>query len=229
MKRIETSNTLVPIEIIARRKALDAIPAEQRTLLEVQELERMLEEYCWGPRTIEVNGKRGLLNFDGSMLLKPEFEHVDFLEYHQYDVDALLRVRYNRRYGVITLAEKGGFDWLIAPHYDFISVPQRLTCIRQESQWEIVNVNTKLRLPIEVTDVVLDNGYFLINDIGVYKNADKYGVVMATGEYTIAQFEEVEEVFDGPIRVRKNEDWGFIDESGDFSLDEAEAYYYYNV
>jgi hypothetical protein len=229
MKENETSVFPIPQEMIAAKKNLDSISLQNKTKEQIDLSELLEYKYNWGPKLFNDQGKFGLFQFDGTILLNPEFDQIDYLEYHPYTQGDLLRVLHDGKHGLARISDNGTFLWCISPDNDYVSAPQQIVCTRKNNNWELIDSRNAHRLSIELTSVSLYDEYFLVNNIGIYHNHDKLGVAKSTGEFTKALFDEIEESFDGPVKVKISDQWGFIDEQGSFTIDEHNAFYFYEI
>ncbi len=184
----------------------------------------MLNSFDWETKTFEKDGKYGLINPLGEILVQPFFE--DFMMGSRDELKNGDRVvaMLNGKWGVLVCDRKG--SWLIEPEYDFIGYPNTITQVNKNGKWGIIDLSKKaFIIPLECDEVSNDQGFMFVNGIGTFDINGKTGVIRDDGTFTEAIFEEVDGFPDELVKVKLNGKWGYINEQNQFTEDEDEAYF----
>jgi hypothetical protein len=134
---------------------------------------------------------------------------------------------------VVIIDEKEGvvkmdgenWSWLLKPEFDFITYPSSIIAVKKENFWGIINLMTgEYMVKPELDEVFLHGGGFpFVNGIGIFKKDNKYGVINDYGGITETIFDEISLDYEGLLSVRKDDLWGWVNENGQFELDEELA------
>ena len=206
---------------------------EYKKFKEINNKDRMTDDdidflntYNWNTDTFEENGAYGLKNCIGEVLVPPIFEDYLLLSYHDYKKGSKVVVMKNSKWGLIKIGEEN--KWILEPEFDYIGYPNNITYVVKDKKYGVINLyEGNFLLPLELDFVTTENGIMFCNGISAYGKNDKQGVIMSNGELTEAIFDEVDAPEMGEsIKVRIGDQWGFINENGQFTQDEDEAYYF---
>lgn len=180
----------------------------------------------WSAETFEEEGLCGLKTSLGEMVLPPVFEVV-CPTYEVNNGDRIV-VMQNKKWGVVIADTKG--TWLIQPEFDYIGYPNALTQVCKDGKWGVLNITTgEYLIPLTCDKVFSEGGYLFVNGIGTFEKDGKLGVITQYGAFTQPIFEEVEFDDEAPVKVKLNGEWGYINEENQFSRDEEEASYFYEM
>lgn len=185
-----------------------------------------MNKYNFGTVVFEESGNYGLKNCIGDILVSAGYEDFLTLSDEDYKEGNLLAVMYENKWGMIRIGNEN--EWVMEPVYDYISFPNSITFVQKENKYGVINLTTQeFILPLELEFVSSQNGFMFCNGISTYGKDRKEGVIMDNGEFTEAIFDEtgIPEMGEN-FQVRIGEEWGFINEEGEFTTDEDEAYYY---
>lgn len=187
-----------------------------------------MNAFDWSAEIFMMDEKCGLNNALGEMVLPPVFEDMKLRSNTDVSRGDWIVARQNGKWGVV-LADVVG-TWLIQPEYDFIGYPNNLTHVCKDGKWGVLDLSKGEYLIPLVCDMVHDDhGFMFINGIGTYEKDGKTGVIGHDGNFTEPIFEEVENEFEVPVKVKYNGQWGFINEDNKFTMDEDEACYFYEM
>jgi hypothetical protein len=132
----------------------------------------------------------------------------------------------DNKWGIITLDGNSG-TWVVEPEYDYIGYPNSITMFRKADKWGVMNTNTKeWILPLICDKIYSSNGFMFVNGIGVYEIAGKSGLILDSGEFTEAIYDEVDLAAEDFSKARIGDLWGYIAEDGQLVQDPDEAYFY---
>jgi len=187
-----------------------------------------INSYDWSPIVYEENGKYGLKNCIGEQLTDAKYDDFRLLSAHDLKIGARTVASIGKSEGIIILDGKG--EWLVEPNYDYISYPNSIVGLFKDKKCGVMNLETKeWILPMEYDSISIENGFLFCNGIAFFDKNGKHGILNEDGKCTEAIFDEIEYDIEGSVRVRFGEEWGFVNEDGEFTLDEDESYFYYEV
>ncbi len=182
----------------------------------------------WSAELFKEEGKYGLKNALGEMLLPPDFENFSLLTYAEINKGDRVVAMQNGKYGVV-LADGTG-TWLVSPEYDYIGYPNQITHVYKDGKCGILDlINGGFLIPLECESVDDYNGFLFCNGIGFYEKGGKTGVINRYASFTRPVFEEAERGAAGNVKVKFEGQWGFIDEDNQFTTVEDKAYYTYDI
>ena len=180
----------------------------------------------WSPELFEENGKCGLKTALGEMILPPVYDDMS-LPYEVNKGDRIVALK-DGKCGIVIADTKG--TWLIKPEFDYIGYPNTLTHVCKDGKWGVLNIATgEYLIPLECDKVFSEGGYLFVNGIGTFEKDGKIGVITQYGAFTQPIFDEVEFDDEAPVKVKFNGEWGYINEENQFTKDEEEACYFYEM
>ena len=190
----------------------------------------IMNNYNWAVELFENNGKFGIKNWDGTILLPPAFDDFRMMTSGLYEMGDKMAVFIDNKEGIVKM-DGENWSWLLKPEFDFISYPSSIIAVKKGSFWGIINLMTsEYMVKPELDEVHLHGGGFLfVNGIGIFKKGNKYGVVNDYGGITEIIFDEISLDYDGMLSVRKDELWGWVNENGQFELDEDLASWAWDI
>ena len=152
---------------------------------------------------VRKNRKRGLVDFDGRMIIPCEYDFIA-------NDSGLFRVRKNKKWGIV-----GSNGTMIIPcEYDFIANDSGLFRIRKNKKWGIVGSNGTMIIPCEYDFIANDSGLFRVR-----KNK-KWGVVDSNGTMIIPLEYDHLGVFENSVsKATKNGYIGYIDKNNSVVVD----------
>ena len=184
-----------------------------------------LNSYNWSDDVFEVNGRFGVVNCVEEQLVAPNFENFMFVSGGPLKLGDRLVAMQDHKWGILRIDGDNGM-WELKPEFDFISCPNLLVACKKENKWGVLNTSTnEWLLPIELDDIALNDGFLFSNGVAFYTKDGKEGVLLSTGEFTKAIFDEIEYDIEEYIKVRIGDVWGYIDEKGQLTEEIEEAYF----
>ena len=174
------------------------------------------------------DGLVGLKTEEGEVILPSIFDDIYKISPDFPSKGDRLVVKQNGKWGVIEADGKGA--WIINPEYEYIGYPNRITHVRKDDKWGVLDIEKDEYLIKPECDLIHDtDGFMFNNGIGVYEKNGRIGIVTEYGNFTDAIFEDLDGDPDGLVEVKFEGEWGFIDENNSFTVDEEEAYYSYEL
>ena len=184
-----------------------------------------LNQCDWSNEIIEADEKFGLKNCIGEQLVVPNYENFMLLSGIPLKIDDKLTAMKNGLWGILIIDGASGV-WYLEPFYDYIGYPNPIVACKKDNKWGILNSETKTFIIPMVCDYVSDeNGFIFCNGVGFYEIAGKHGVILQNGEHTQAIFDEIKYEINEPIKVRIDQNWGYINQHGELTNDSDEAYF----
>ena len=193
----------------------------------------LMEEYDWSPSFPYVGNKIGLNDWSGKQILPAEFDEIVLNQLHEdFYFKQHICVKLNNKYGIIRL-EKEGYVWIKDGIYDEVRIPNKLEGIiatRQDKIWQISDLSTNEEvISGAFSEVSNYNGELFLNGIAFFRIGDLYGVVDEHGLSTELKFNEINtHSTEGLVEVRLGDQWGYIDNAGNFTLSADDAFFCYN-
>jgi hypothetical protein len=186
----------------------------------------IMNNYNWSPELFEENGKYGLKNWDGSLLLPAQFDDFRMMSSALHNAGDRILAIIDGKEG-IALMNGTDWAWVIKPDFDFISYPNSIVAVKKEALWGIYDTSSgEYLVNPDLDDIFIHGGGFLfVNGIGILRKGDKFGVINDNGDISQLDFDEVSIDFDGLLRVRQGDKWGYVNEAGTFEEDEELAYW----
>lgn len=213
-----------------REKLVEKINEEWSAELNSEYLE-MMNSLDWDTEIIYDGDKCGLMNWRGEILLPPIYDDFGLLtgaggKYREMYKGEKVSAMKDGKWGVVVADGTG--TWIVDPVYDWIGFPNNLTHVRLKGKWGVLNIAEGKYLVEPDCDTVVDyDGFLFCNGIGFYGKNGKYGVIGSWGSFTAPVFDDFEGAPDGAVKVMKGGVWGYVDETGNFTTDSEEAYYYF--
>ncbi len=184
----------------------------------------MISSYDWSTVAYENEGKYGLKTCVGTILCNAIYDDFITISNSELNIGDKIVATVNDKNGIILLDGIG--TWLIEPEYDYIGYPNNITIMKKDDKWGVYNLKEKsFIIPLICDWVSNENGFLFCNEIGFYGVANKTGVILSNGEFTKAIFDEVDLEDSGVVKVRYQNEWGYINEAGNFTNNEDDAYY----
>ena len=191
-----------------------------------KELYEIGVEYDLRDRVFEENGKKGLVDINGHVLVPALYagiiETYDYACYYRLPMSRPVPVRNSD--GKCALAKCDGTGALVcAFEYDMVGdlygSPEYYICTKSVGEGEqlygVIDSEGRELVPCEMDyiDIML-NSYSLL-----YKG-ELVGALGFSGKYIEPQFDELENGDPDCLRGRKGDVWGYVEEDGSFVADE---------
>lgn len=157
---------------------------------------------------INVGGKYGFINENGDIVIEPQFDEAFF----NFKKGEVCFARTGERRGLINT--EGEFVVELDKGINFVwSYRNGIACCHGENnRFGIIDINGVIVLPIVYSDITEDDttGFIVQDTVG------NMGYVNNRGEFIVpCVYNEVKGFGDGLARVKKDDDWMFIDKKGD--------------
>lgn len=183
-----------------------------------------LNSFNWKTEIFEKDGKHGLVSPLGEVLLPPQYDDFMMLSHQELKKGDRVVAMQNGKWGVIIADGQG--TWLIEPQYDYIGYPNSITQVRKGDKWGVLDLDKKdFLIPLECDKIYADSGYMFVNGIGAYEKSGKMGFITIEGKFTQPIFDDTDWDVEGLLKVKLNDQWGYVTEGGQFTLIPDEAYY----
>jgi hypothetical protein len=170
----------------------------------------------WSPEIFKDGDKCGLKSALGEVILPAEYDNVKLLDSTIVENGDRVVAIQNGMWGVVIADGKG--TWIVQPEFDYIGYPNDVTAVKKGDKWGVLNISRgKFIIPPECEMVFENNGFLFLNGIGTYLKNSKLGIITEEGDFTDAIFEAMDPNPQGLVKVRLNDQWGFIDEKDQFT------------
>ena len=175
-----------------------------------EELQSLIEEYDYYDQTFEVDGKVGLKDVKGNILVPALYK--DFPERY---CSLFMRKRPvpvmgdNDKYALVST---DGTNTVLTPfEYDAIyhkEFTSYYICAKREGDKVLaglLGVTGEVLVPCE-----MDYFYESKNGIEAFKKADKYGFYAIDGTYLPPMYDDIELQDDGYVKIKAGDKWGYL-------------------
>jgi hypothetical protein len=184
------------------------------------------DDYDFETKIYEAKGKYGLKDCLGKILVEANFDKFSLLSDQEYKKGDRLVAYLNGKCGIIIIGDNFG-QWLLEPHYDYIGIPNYYTNVYKDGKAGVFCSGSRTwLLKLEMDKLDDNNGFLFCNGLAFYEKDGKQGIIMASGEYTSAIYDEIEYDIEDIPKVRIGNSWGFAGENGKLVQDEDDAYFY---
>ena len=192
-------------------------------------LDDLLSSFDWSHELTKEGELYGLKNALGEVLLPPLFENFTMMTKQELKIGDRVVTQLGGKWGVIIADGKG--TWLIKPEYDYIGYPNDVTHVCKDGKWGVMDISKgEYLVRPECEEIPAWNGFMFMNRIGFYKKDGKWGVITDWGVLTAPIFEDYGgDTDDGQVEVQYQGQWGYINEKNEFTNDEDDAYYHYQL
>lgn len=211
-------------EFAQRELFVDKIVSGGMSEEETLEYLDFMNSYQWSPEFYEENGKHGIKSVLGIIIVPAFYDDfrcsLTFIEYQ----DAVTAMK-SGKWGLV--ATDGTGNPLTDFIYDYIApVAGPLAIAAKEGKWEYLEINGKPACPENFDRILVsDDGLTFINGISIFKGNGRYGVTDGL-LFTQPVFDEILEPEPGDwITGFRDGVKGYINEAGNFTEDENEAWW----
>jgi hypothetical protein len=193
-------------------------------LVDYNEYMDLFNRFDWSAEVFESNGKYGLKNAVGEIIVAPDYEDFMMLSSSDLQTGDWVVAQDKGKWGVLEVDGNG--NWMIEPEYDYIGYPNPITHVRKNEKWGVLDINkNEFIIPLECDKVHADMGFMFTNGIAIYEKDGKVGVIIEDGRFTSPIFEDVDEE-NGFVKVKHKGEWGYINQEGEFTTSEDEEEYW---
>jgi hypothetical protein len=176
----------------------------------------------WSSEVFEEEGKYGLKNALGEVVVKPNYEGIQYYPFTEFQTQHNIALKYNGKWGVQSLLTH---EWVVEPVFDYVGYPSNFLPVIKDGKWGVYNIREKNYLiPLVCESLSHDSGILFTNGLAIYKVNGKTGVISSRGLFSEAIFDDVE-WWEGPVKVLYDGVWGYLDEQAMFTINEDYAYF----
>lgn len=138
------------------------------------------------------------------MVTKPEFDHAS--EFH----DGLAQVNKNDKYGFIN---KSG-QLVIPLQFEYaLDFNKGLAKVYKNNKCGFINTKGELVIPLILNDTRYYNWYSH-QEVELIQNGKKGLLFIDEGTYIPCEYDEIVQIYNKWVMVKKNGKWGWVDHSG---------------
>lgn len=187
-----------------------------------EELQSLLEEYDFYDQTFEVDGKVGLKDVKGKVLVPALYkdfpERYRFLFMRQRPIPVMGD---NDKYALVST---DGTNTVLTPfEYDMLhhkECTSYYVCNKRNGDKVLaglLGVTGEVLVPCE-----MDIFYGTCNGIEVFRKDDKYGLYAIDGTYMPPMYDDVELQDDGYVKIKVGDKWGYLGSRCEFVAEDSE-------
>ena len=193
---------------------------------------QILESYDWSDQEITANGKSGLTDCFGEILIPPEYDETWYRANYFVTREKPIACRRREKWGMVLPDGKGTVvtDFLydnifLGEYYSFWN----FIIVAREGKYGFIDIKGNSLTPIE-----LDEIYQPENNMGQVRKGEKFGFIYHNGDYIEPVYEEIKFTDDdNRFQVRLNGQWGFVDCHKNFrpanAVDDEDYQVYYGM
>ncbi len=175
----------------------------------------IMESYDWSDQEIEANGKLGLADCFGEVLIPAEFDETWFRANYFVTREKPIACKKGDKWGMVLPDGKGTIvtDFLydnifLGEYYSFWN----FIIVAREGKYGFIDIKGNSLTPIE-----LDEIYQPENNMGQVRKGEKYGIIYGNGDYIEPVYDEIRfSDLENHFQVKLNNQWGYIDQSKNF-------------
>lgn len=186
------------------------------------DLLNLMNSYRWYPEIVNDGDKCGIASVLGKVILPTEFEDVKFFNF-AVEEQSVITAKKEGKWGLVKTYSGESVTGFI---YDYMPpVSGNITPVMKDEKWGYIKNNGESFTPLDLETVFIENGATFMNGISVFKKDGRYGV---TDGYDISKpvFDEIDMVeLDSSITGTRDGVKGYINEEGEFTTNEDEAYW----
>jgi hypothetical protein len=178
----------------------------------------------------KLNGKYGIRSLNNEILVPAEYD--DFVLLSGFDIqkgDRITAIK-DDKYGVLSVNGEST-SWILEPIYEFIGVPNNVTYVYKDGEYAVYNFRDKCFIIEHIEELsVHAPGFFCANGIGTFTKKNKKGIITEDGRFTEANFDDIDEGdWHGLVKVKEGDQWGYVNADNNFTQDEDECAYFFEV
>ena len=175
----------------------------------------IMESYDWSDQEFEVNGKSGLADCFGEVLIPAEFDETWFRANYFVTREKPIACKKGDKWGMVLPDGKGTIvtDFLydnifLGEYYSFWN----FIIVAMEGKYGFIDIKGNSLTPIE-----LDEIYQPENNMGQVRKGEKYGFIYGNGDYIEPVYDEIRfSDLENLFQVKLNDQWGYIDQNKNF-------------
>ncbi len=206
------------IEVLNIKTRLDSINLnrefEMINVLKNQQ-SQIMDSYDWSDQELEVNGKFGLTDCFGEVLIPAEYEETWFRANYFVTREKPIACRKGEKWGMVlpdgkgTIVTEFRYDNLfLGEYYSFWN----FIIVVEDEKYGFIDIKGN-----SLSGIELDEIYQPGNRLGQVRKGDKYGFIYYNGDYFEPIYEEIRfSMDDRRCQVKLNGQWGFLDRNKNF-------------
>lgn len=176
---------------------------------------RILDSYDWADKEFTENGKSGLMDCFGDVLIPALYDETWFRTNWFVPRDKPIACRKGDKWGIVMPDGKGTVVSGLV--YDNIFLEEyyamwSLIIVRLGNSYGFIDTAGKPLTPVDIDEI-----FQPANDMGKVRKGDKYGFIYYNGDYIVPAYEEISfSETDTFYHVKKDGLWGFVDKNRNF-------------
>ncbi|HPQ35182.1 MAG TPA: WG repeat-containing protein [Tenuifilaceae bacterium] len=194
--------------------------------------DQIMESYDWSDQEFEENGKYGLKDCFGEILIPAQYDETWFRSSYFVTREKPIACRKGNKWGMVMPDGKGSeateflYDNIIlGEYYSFWN----LIVVAQEEKYGFIDIKGNPLTPVDIDEI-----YQPANDMGKVRKANKYGFIYYNGDYVEPIYDKISfSESDKYYHVMLNGQWGFVDRNKGFvpaeRKDEAQTSSFYGI
>ena len=212
MEKKEKPTKDLAIEVLNIKTRLDSINLnrefEMINALKNQQ-SQIMDSYDWSDQELEIDGKFGLTDCFGELLIPAEYEETWFRANYFVTREKPIACKKGNKWGMVlpdgkgTIVTEFRYDNLfLGEYYSFWN----FIIVVKEDKYGFIDIKGNSLTPID-----LDEIYQPGNRLGQVRKGDKYGFIYYNSDYVEPVYEEIRfSVDDRRCQVKLNGQWGFV-------------------
>jgi len=176
---------------------------------------QILDSYDWSDQEFIENGKSGLMDCFGEVLIPAQYDETWFRTNWFVPRDKPIACRKGDKWGIVMPDGKGtaisGFQ------YDNIFLEEYYTMwsfiiVKLDGRYGFIDTGGNPLTPLDIDEI-----FSPANDMGKVRRGEKYGFIYYNGDYIEPAFEEIS-FFDTDrfYHVKQDSRWGYVDKNKRF-------------
>ena len=176
---------------------------------------QIMDSFDWSDQEYELNGKSGLTDCFGEVLIPAEYDETWFRANYFVTREKPIACRKGDKWGMVLPDGNGTIvtDFLydnifLGEYYSFWN----LIIVVNNDKFGFIDFKGNSLTPLEIDEI-----YLPCNDMGQFRKGDKYGFICGNGDYIEPLYEEIGfSESNNFYRVKLNGQWGFLDQDKNF-------------
>ena len=176
---------------------------------------KIMDSYDWSDQEIKENGKAGLSDCFGEVLIPAEYDETWFRANYFVTREKPIACKKEDKWGMVLPDGKGTIvtefrydNIFLGEYYSFWN----FIIVVKDDKYGFIDIKGNSLTPIE-----LDEIYQPCNDMGMVRKGEKYGFIYCNGEYIEPVYEEISfSQGDNRYLVKLNGKWGYVDRNKNF-------------
>jgi hypothetical protein len=175
----------------------------------------IMDSYDWSDQEFEANGKSGLMDCFGEVLIPAGYDETWFRANYFVSREKPIACRRGTKWGMVmpdgkgTIVSKFLYDNIYLGEYYSI---WNFVIVVIEGKYGFISIKGTPLTPADIDEIFEPQ-----NGMGKVRKGDKYGFIYSNGDYIEPVYEAIEcSCGDNLYRVKLNGLWGFVDRNKKF-------------